>query len=103
MPHPTPHNHLFQYVFSDPAQAASYLREVLPGDLSEHVRWETLSVCAGSYVDEYLDGRQSDLLYAASFQDGADGFVYVLFEHQSTSDPLMSFRVLRYMVRIWDH
>lgn len=28
--------------------------------------------------------------------------MYVLFEHQSTNDPLMAFRLLRYLVRIWE-
>jgi len=28
--------------------------------------------------------------------------VYVLVEHQSSDDPLMAFRVLRYVTRIWD-
>jgi hypothetical protein len=28
--------------------------------------------------------------------------VYVLVEHQSSDDPLMAFRMLRYVVRIWD-
>jgi hypothetical protein len=28
--------------------------------------------------------------------------LYVLFEHQSTDDALMAFRLLRYMVRIWE-
>ncbi|MEZ4468949.1 MAG: Rpn family recombination-promoting nuclease/putative transposase [bacterium] len=27
--------------------------------------------------------------------------VYLLFEHQSTPEPLMPFRLLRYMLRIW--
>lgn len=34
--------------------------------------------------------------------DGRDAFVYVLEEHQSSEDPLMAFRMLRYVVRIWD-
>ena len=33
---------------------------------------------------------------------GRDAFVYVLVEHQSSDDPLMAFRVLRYVTRIWD-
>jgi Putative transposase, YhgA-like len=28
--------------------------------------------------------------------------VYVLIEHQSSDDPLMVFRMLRYVTRIWD-
>jgi len=31
-----------------------------------------------------------------------DVFVYVLVEHQSSDDPLMAFRVLRYVTRVWD-
>jgi predicted transposase YdaD len=31
-----------------------------------------------------------------------EAFLYVLLEHQSTLDPLMPFRMLRYVVRIWD-
>jgi len=34
--------------------------------------------------------------------DGRDAFVFVLMEHQSTSDPLMAYRMLRYITRIWD-
>jgi hypothetical protein len=33
---------------------------------------------------------------------GHAAFLYVLFEHQSTVDELMPFRLLRYMVQIWD-
>jgi hypothetical protein len=34
--------------------------------------------------------------------DGRPGLLYVVFEHQSTAEALMAFRLLRYMVRIWD-
>jgi predicted transposase/invertase (TIGR01784 family) len=34
--------------------------------------------------------------------DGREARVFILFEHQSTSDPLMAFRLLRYLVKIWD-
>ena len=33
---------------------------------------------------------------------GKKTLLYVLFEHQSTVDPLMLFRLLAYMVRIWE-
>ncbi|MGE0082880.1 MAG: Rpn family recombination-promoting nuclease/putative transposase [Desulfococcaceae bacterium] len=32
---------------------------------------------------------------------GLDAFLYLLFEHQSTPDPMMVFRLLCYMVNIW--
>jgi len=55
----------------------------------------------GSFVDEALKWRHSDVLFTAPL-DGRDAFVYVLVEHQSSDDPLMAFRVLRYITRIWD-
>jgi hypothetical protein len=55
----------------------------------------------GSYIDEELADRHSDLLFSVSTEVG-DALVYLLFEHQSTLDPRMPFRMLRYMVRIWE-
>lgn len=34
--------------------------------------------------------------------DAAGLLLYILFEHQSTPDPLMPYRMLRYALRIWD-
>ena len=53
----------------------------------------------GSFVDEALKWRHSDVLFTAPL-DGLDAFVYVLVEHQSSDDSLMLFRVLRYVTRI---
>ena len=69
--------------------------------LVSRIDWSTLQVTDGHYVDEELATRQSDLLYTAKL-DGHPVGLYLLFEHQSTPDPLMAFRLLRYMVRIWD-
>jgi hypothetical protein len=33
---------------------------------------------------------------------GHEALIYVLYEHQSSPDPLMGFRLLRYEVRIWE-
>ena len=56
---------------------------------------------SGSYVDANLSTSQSDLLFGVTIA-GRPGFIYVLFEHQSTVDELMPFRVLKYVVRILD-
>ncbi len=54
-----------------------------------------------SFVDEAFSWRHTDLLFTALFAD-RPALVYVLFEHQSTVDPRMPFRLLRYMIRIWE-
>jgi hypothetical protein len=97
----TPHDALFKAVFSQPEHAAGELRQLLPAALAERIDWPSLTLVPGVYVDEDLRGTQSDLLFTARC-DGASLLLYLLFEHQSTHDPRMAFRLLRYMVRIWE-
>lgn len=62
----------------------------------------TLEVESGGYVDPELSARFSDLVYRVTVGTTALR-IYVLFEHQSRPDPDMAFRLLRYMVRLWEH
>jgi predicted transposase/invertase (TIGR01784 family) len=97
----TPHDALFKAVFSSPEHARAVLRAALPPRLARRLDWSSLTLLDGSFVDEALKERHSDLLFRVKL-DGKDVFLYLLFEHQSTVDGLMAFRLLRYMVRIWE-
>jgi predicted transposase/invertase (TIGR01784 family) len=44
-----------------------------------------------------LRGACSDILYSLKTTQG-DGYIYCLIEHQSTPDPLMAFRLMRYSI-----
>ena len=96
-----PHDSFFKAVFAQPETAVAHFAEYLPAPLLAQMDLSGATLCPGSYVDEELSQRHSDILYRVRLA-GRDAFVYVLFEHQSTADPLMAFRLLRYMVRIWD-
>jgi hypothetical protein len=98
---PHAHDGLFRLVFSKPAHAASELRAVLPPELTARLDLERLTPVNGSFVDSALRWRHSDVLLSTRL-DGHDALVYVLIEHQSKPDPLMPWRMLRYLVRIWD-
>jgi predicted transposase/invertase (TIGR01784 family) len=95
------HDTLFKFTFSQVANAASMLRFLLPPGLVALIDFSTLALCPGSFVNEELNERHTDLLFSAKIA-GRDAFIYVLFEHQSSFDPLMPFRLLCYMVRIWE-
>jgi hypothetical protein len=97
----TPHDSVFRQVFGVPANAASALRAVLPPPLTARLDLGRLAPVPGSFVDESLRWRHSDLLFTAPLE-GRDAFVYVLMEHQSRTDPLMPYRMLAYVTRIWD-
>ena len=98
---PTPHASLFLKVFSRRKLATQHLRGVLPPALVAALDWRTLRVESGHYVDDALTWSASDLLYSVKL-GGERLLVYVLLEHQSSSDSHMVFRVLRYMVRVWE-
>jgi len=98
-----PHDKLFRSVFADPHEAASFLRLHLPPALAERLDWASLTLEETSFVDEALQESESDLLYTVRAQETEQvSHLYVLFEHQSSPDKWMRFRLLKYMCRIWD-
>ena len=73
----------------------------MPPALATHLDWSQLTLCAGSFVDEHLRERHTDLLFTVPAADNSV-LVYVLYEHESSVDRWMPLRLLRYLLRIWD-
>ena len=96
-----PHDSLFKHVFSQPEHAAGELQAVMDPALAARIDWGSLALCPGSFVDEALAQRHTDLLFSARIE-GEAALLYVLFEHLSTSPPLGPYRMLQYEVKIWD-
>jgi predicted transposase/invertase (TIGR01784 family) len=101
-PQSGPHDAVFRRILGEPANAASQLRAVLPPALTSRLHLDRLTRVPASFVDDTLRWRHSDLLFTAP-TPGGEAFLYVLVEHQSSTDPLMPFRMLQYVVRIWDY
>jgi predicted transposase YdaD len=95
-----PHDKLFRATFSDPRNAAAFLRHHLGGALPALVDWDSLSLLPGSFIDSRMAGSEADLLFSAKI-GGSDALFYILWEHQHSEAPLMGLRLLSYMVRIW--
>ena len=55
-----------------------------------------------SHAVKQLKQLHSDVLYRAELGGEQALWLYILFEHQSTPEPRMAWRLLRYMTRIWD-
>ena len=94
-----PHDALFKASLT-PEAARALCRAVLPPEVARAFDAAVITRAPSEFVGEALRDRSSDVIYLARV-DGEEVLIYLLFEHQSTVDRLMAFRVLRYMVRIW--
>ena len=94
-----PHDKLFRATFSDPANAAAFLRHPL-GSVASSFDWNSLALLSGSFIDSHMKGSEADLLFSVNI-GGADTLLYILWEHQRNEAPFMALRLLSYMVRIW--
>jgi predicted transposase YdaD len=95
---PPTHASLFRKTFSVPEEAASVLRVHVPEGLSEGIEWGSLRLEDGVFVDEELRDRLTDLLFSCQCR-GRPAWLYVLFEHQSTEDAAMPYRLADYILR----
>ena len=96
-----PHDHFVKATFTHPKRIAPVLKPHLPKAIAAAVDWESLQHRPGSFLDERLRERSSDLLFSARWKN-SEVLFYVLFEHQKQEDRWMPLRLLRYMIAIWD-
>ncbi|WP_437682514.1 Rpn family recombination-promoting nuclease/putative transposase [Sorangium sp. So ce131] len=97
----SPHDALFKWTFSQREHAVGLLKAALPPSVVAAVRWGTLRVEQGSFVDRALRSRHGDLVLSARMGKGRVYF-YTLVEQQREVEPLMVFRMGLYMMRLWE-
>ena len=101
----SPHDKLFKKSFENLAVAAAHFRDSLPAETVPLLDLAKLRLESGSYVDEELRDRHSDLLFSVPWVGPAmeeqppnepdSALMYLLFEQQSTVDTMMPLRMLR--------
>jgi predicted transposase YdaD len=95
-----PHDKLFKQLLGEPGSAASFLTHNLPGELASQLDLSTLQVVHTSFIDAQFIQSEADLLFSVDIANRS-GYVYILFEHQSSPDAFMALRLLGYMVQAW--
>jgi predicted transposase/invertase (TIGR01784 family) len=92
-----PHDQFFRESMKDPRIAQEFLKTHLPDDLRTLVNFNVLELQPRSQSNAVRRESIVDVLFKTKI-DGKEAYLYLLLEHQSTPDPLMSFRVLQYTV-----
>jgi hypothetical protein len=85
----------------DVSHARGLLRSIVLEPLSSRIDWASLELLDGTFIDPRLAARQTDLLYSVRI-DGREALLFVLLEHQSSSDKWMPLRMYTYLGRIWE-
>ncbi len=97
-----PHDALCKAAFSHTENAVGAIKAALPPAVLAQLDLRSLRHSPTSFVDERLGKSFSDLVYEVELA-GQPGFVcFLLYEHQSTEDPLAALWAVFYMVRLWD-
>lgn len=104
------HDELFKKVMSEPVAAREFLEHYLPVSFKNKINIHSVKIEKESFVTEDLRRRLSDVVYSVSLkqdkvrEDSTDNvehdkaYVYVLIEHQSSSDYWIAFRLWQYML-----
>lgn len=98
----TPHDRYFRSVMTDMQVARDFFQHYLPEKIKNLVDLDSLKLCKGSYIDENLKLGIADILYSVNIQQQS-AYLYLLVEHQSNADPLMAFRIFKYICDIMDN
>jgi predicted transposase/invertase (TIGR01784 family) len=92
-----PHDQFFRKAMEDKRVAMAFLKDHLPSYLCCKIDFNTLVLQPRSQTNAVRRESIVDVLFKTMI-DGREAYIYLLLEHQSTPDPLMSFRVIEYTV-----
>ncbi|KJW01825.1 putative permease [Rickettsia endosymbiont of Ixodes pacificus] len=104
------HDELFKKVMSEPVAAREFLEHYLPASFKDKINLNSVKIEKESFVTEDLRKRLSDVVYSVSVKknnikdsttesaNNDKAYVYVLIEHQSSSDYWIAFRLWQYML-----
>lgn len=96
---PNAHDRYFRAALTYPKVSKELLQQHLPLNVQKIMDWKSLRLCKETYIDDDLTEKMVDVLFAVNLKKNP-GYIYLLAEHQSTSDPLMPFRIIEYTVKI---
>lgn len=76
-------------------------------DIAQRIDYTRLMKLERTFIGENFRKREADLVFTAPFIDEKDGetreiIIFLLIEHQASVDPTMTFRVLYYLMQIWN-
>ena len=92
-----PHDQFFRESMKDKRVATEFLKTHLPIEISTLVNFNNLKLQPRSHSNAVRSESTVDVLFKTTIAE-KEAYLYLLLEHQSSPDPLMSFRVIQYTI-----
>ena len=96
---PTPHDSFWKANLNDPKKAKKLIETHLSKEIVKHTDFTTLEAKPTEFIQHNLRLIVSDVLYSVKIK-GKPAYIYFLWEHMSTAEALMAFRMLLYVAEI---
>ena len=93
---PTAHDSFVKKALENSLTAQEFLDEYLPVKFKNYIDLSSLSIEKESYIEDSLKKKFSDVVYKVNTNDNSQAFIYLLCEHQSSSDHWIAFRLWQY-------
>lgn len=95
-----------RWILESPANVRGLLLAVAP-EIADRIAYGRLRALPRTFIQTSFREREADLVLRAPYRarDGSperEVWIYLLLEHQSSRDPLLPFRLLFYMVQLWE-
>jgi recombination-promoting nuclease RpnB len=91
-----PHDKFFRAAMGHKSVAIDFFKGNLPIKIQQSLNMNSLALIQQSYIDNKLQETISDLVFSCELAD-KPAYLTLLVEHQSSSDPMMPFRVHHYI------
>lgn len=99
---PANHDSFFRASMQHLEIARAFFQAYIPRHIAKRIDFASLKIEPNSYIDDDHVEVISDILYSVQI-DNDLGYLYILCEQQSTPQVLMPYRLLKYMMGIFDH
>lgn len=95
-----PHDKLVDKFLEDKEVAISLLKNHLLPTQLERLDLSTLQATSETAVSDQWKKYHNDIVFQCKTKDNKNAYIYTLIEHQSTPDPFMPIRILRYKLNV---
>ena len=93
-----PHDKGYKKDLKNPKEFLHFLKKYIGADWTKNLKESQLRLCDKEFIDKDYEGREADLVYEITGENGEKIYAFILQELQSTVDYTMIFRIVLYII-----